>query len=64
MLVGVAPNDRLLVRLIVSDVLDTPGADWVYGTVISTGDQLRPAFAFSAAQDVPGTAPWVTAPQV
>jgi len=58
------PKERLLVRSILSDVVELPEMSAVNGTVITTGDQLAPALAFAAAQEVPATLPWVTAPQV
>jgi hypothetical protein len=53
MLFGVAPNERLLVRLIVNDVVDLPELSAVNGSVITTGDQLPAAFGLAAAQVAP-----------
>jgi hypothetical protein len=44
---------RLFLRLIVRLVVLTPGDDSVYGIVITTGDQVVPAFGFRAAQVAP-----------
>ena len=56
-------NVRLLVNVTESVVVETPGALSVYGTVMTTGDQLAAgvsaAFGFVALQ----LAPRVTAPQ-
>ena len=61
----VGVNERLLVRLTVSAVLETPGADSVYGMVMTTGDQTVGVAAVTAGFNAAQVAvePATTVPQ-